>query len=62
MGAIVGGVIGFFIAGLVSSPKFKYIGGGWVEKSGGMRFMAKLVTYVVFIALGAAVGLFVAGG
>ncbi len=60
IGAIVGGILGFVIAGAIASPKFKYLGGHWGEFKGGMGCLKTLFLQVVLTAIGAGAGAIVA--
>lgn len=61
-GTIIGAVVGFILAWVIAaaSSSATHLGGGWWQFEG-MGCLANLLLYLVFAAVGAAIGTLVTG-
>lgn len=61
-GTIIGAVVGLILAWVIAAARSRatHLGGGWWQFEG-MGCLANLLLYLVFAAVGAAIGTLVAG-
>lgn len=59
LGAIIGGIAGLIITVIVTSSKFTYLGGQWGRFEGGSGCFKTLLLAIVFIGIGALIGILI---